>query len=100
MRFENVTAYFLVGQFTFRGPLFVPFQLPLSPMRVFAIRIKYALDVTIQRRHDPNPREHRRPSRRRQGSSFQWQSTIKKTKAQRSVIQPQPNNWDCELIEF
>jgi hypothetical protein len=69
-------------------------------MRVFAIRIEYALDVAIQRRHDPDPREHRRPSQRRQASRLPWQSAIKKMKAQRSVIQPQPNNWDRELIDF
>jgi hypothetical protein len=35
-------------------------QLALSPMMLFAIRIEHALDVTVQRQHDANPRKHRR----------------------------------------
>ena len=40
---------------------FIPRQLPLSLMVVFAIRIARARRVPVQRFHDTNPREHRRP---------------------------------------
>ena len=44
----------------------VPLELPFSPMGVLAIGIKHALDVTVQRLHDPNPRHHRRTASRYQ----------------------------------
>jgi hypothetical protein len=34
-------------------------------MRVFPIGIELALDVAVQRSHNADPREHRRPARRR-----------------------------------
>jgi hypothetical protein len=37
----------------------IPRQLALSPMRVLSRRIKHPLDVTVQRLHDADPREHR-----------------------------------------
>jgi hypothetical protein len=42
--------------------LFVPLKLPLSPMMLFAGRFEHALDVPIQRLHDPDPRKHRWPT--------------------------------------
>jgi hypothetical protein len=42
------------------GFSFVPLQLPLSPMGIFAIRIELAHDMTIQSPHDANARKHRR----------------------------------------
>jgi len=41
-------------------PLFVALQLPLCPMVVLAARIENALDVTVQRPHEADAREHRR----------------------------------------
>jgi hypothetical protein len=40
-------------------------QFPPAPVVLFAIGIKYAFDVPVQRPHDANPREHRRSARRR-----------------------------------
>jgi hypothetical protein len=36
-------------------------QLPLSPMGIFARRVKHALSVTVQRSHDTDAREQRWP---------------------------------------
>jgi hypothetical protein len=36
-------------------------QLALSPMRIFAIGIERPLNVTVQRYHDADASEHRRP---------------------------------------
>ena len=40
----------------------IPRQLPLSPMSTFARGIEHPLDVPVQRPHDADPREHRRPA--------------------------------------
>src|SRR5712675_1392678 len=40
---------------------FVPLQLPFSPMRVFARRIKHPLDVSVQRSHHADARHHGGP---------------------------------------
>ena len=45
--------------------LSIPCQLPPSPMRVLAVGIEHALDVAVQRPHDADPCEHRRPARGR-----------------------------------
>jgi len=42
----------------------IPRQLPAAPMRVFPIGVKHPLNVTVQRPHDPDPREHRWSARR------------------------------------
>jgi hypothetical protein len=34
-------------------------------MMILTIRVEHPLDVTIERPHDPDPREHRRPTERR-----------------------------------
>ena len=36
-------------------------QLTPSPMMLFAVRIEYAFDATIQRSHNPDARKHRWP---------------------------------------
>jgi hypothetical protein len=36
--------------------LFVSLQFPLSPMMGFSRRVEHALDVTVQRLHEANPR--------------------------------------------
>ena len=33
---------------------------PACPMMVLAVRIEHPLDMTVQRAHDPDTREHRR----------------------------------------
>jgi hypothetical protein len=38
----------------------IPRQLALSPVMLLAIRIEFANLVTVQRLHDPDPRQHRR----------------------------------------
>ena len=38
----------------------VSLQLALAPMMIFAIGIKDPFDVTVQRFHDADPRQHRR----------------------------------------
>jgi len=43
-------------------------QLALSPMRIFAGWIERALDVPVQRSHDPDAREHCRPLRARRST--------------------------------
>jgi hypothetical protein len=43
----------------------IPRQLPLAPMRVFAIGIEHPLDGAVQRSHDTDAREHRRAAGRR-----------------------------------
>ena len=40
----------------------IPRQLLFAPMRVLALRIEFARDVTVQRLHDADAREHRRPT--------------------------------------
>jgi hypothetical protein len=42
--------------------LSIALQLPLAPMRVFAIGVEYALDIPIKRREYANPRMHQRPA--------------------------------------
>ena len=37
----------------------VPLEFPLPPMCLFAIGIEHPLDVTVQRPHDADPRQHR-----------------------------------------
>ena len=37
----------------------VSLELPLSPVGIFAIGIEHPLDMTVQRLHDPDPRQHR-----------------------------------------
>ena len=44
--------------------LFVPLQLPLSPMMGLAIWIELANVVAVQCPHDADPREHRRAAQR------------------------------------
>jgi hypothetical protein len=41
-----------------------PFITDRAPASAFAIGVKHALDVTVQRSHDADPREHRRTSER------------------------------------
>jgi len=36
-----------------------PLQLPLSPMVAFPLGVEYALNVSIERLHDADPRHHR-----------------------------------------
>jgi hypothetical protein len=43
----------------------IPRRLPPSPMMVFAVRIKHALNVAVQRSHDADAGKHRRAARRR-----------------------------------
>jgi hypothetical protein len=38
------------------GPLQVWFELSFPPMGILALGIEHALDVTVLRLHDPNPR--------------------------------------------
>jgi hypothetical protein len=38
----------------------LPLEFLPTPMRIFAVRIEHALNVTVQRPHDTNPRHHRR----------------------------------------
>jgi hypothetical protein len=45
---------------SFRATL-ISRELPTSPMRVLPVRVEHALDVPIQRPHDADAREHRRP---------------------------------------
>src|SRR5471030_1853470 len=42
--------------------LSITFQLPLSPMRVFAIGIEHARFVAVERPQHADRREHRRPA--------------------------------------
>jgi hypothetical protein len=69
-------------------------------MRVLAIGVEYALDLRFSAVMIPIRANIVAPPSVAKDQGFPWQSAIKKMKAQRSVIQPQPNNWDCELIEF
>jgi hypothetical protein len=39
----------------------VPLQLALPPVRVFTRRLEHPLDMTVQRFHDADASEHRRP---------------------------------------
>jgi hypothetical protein len=43
--------------------LSIPCQFPPTPMMVFAIGIEDTLDVSVQRSHNADPREHRRAAR-------------------------------------
>ena len=43
--------------------LFIPLQLPLSPMMIVAALIGHPLDVAVWRSHDPDAREHRRAAK-------------------------------------
>jgi hypothetical protein len=42
------------------SPLSIARQLPLPPMMLFARRFEHLPDVTVQRPHNPDPRQHRR----------------------------------------
>jgi hypothetical protein len=48
-----------VNSGTAQSGLFIPLQLPLAPMGVFAIGIEHALDVAVQCPHDADSRQHR-----------------------------------------
>jgi hypothetical protein len=48
----------------------IPRQLPPSPMMVLPIRVEHALGVAVQRPHDADLGERKRPRRASTGSSF------------------------------
>jgi hypothetical protein len=43
----------------------VPRQLPPSPMMTLPVGIEHPLNMPVQRPHDADPRQHRRPAQRR-----------------------------------
>jgi hypothetical protein len=53
------------------------------PMRVFAVGIEHALDVAVQRRHDPDPREHRRPPSIAKDQGFHGSLPLKRRRSDR-----------------
>jgi hypothetical protein len=65
MPIQGKAAVNLDGHLYGGGLSSIALQLPLSPMRVFAIGIEHALDVAVQRSHDADARQHRRPPVRR-----------------------------------
>ena len=42
----------------------VPLELPFAPVGIFALGIEHPLDMTVQRLHDRDPRQHRRTASR------------------------------------